>query len=110
MPWFREKHPDPVVSIHQEAATDAGISEGYWVQVETPIGVVRQKARLTDALPRRVVHADRWWYPERADDSADPFGFRSTNINMCTDGAGTSCDSIMGTWLWRGLPCRVTGD
>jgi thiosulfate reductase/polysulfide reductase chain A len=53
MPWFREKHPDPVVSIHPEAATDAGISEGDWVQVETPIGVVRQKARLTDALPRR---------------------------------------------------------
>ncbi len=38
-----------------------GVREGEWVRVETPVGGVRQQARLTDTLPGRVVHADRWW-------------------------------------------------
>jgi len=110
MPWFREKYPHPLVSIHPTTAADAGIREGEWVRVETPIGAVRQQARLTDTLPQQVVHADRWWYPERADDTDDPFGFSSTNINLCTEGASESCDPIMGAWLLRGLPCRVACD
>lgn len=110
MQWFRDKHPEPVVSMHPDAAADAGVRDGQWVRVETPVGAVRQQALLTDALPVRVIHADRWWYPERADDADDPFGFWSTNINVCTEGASESCDPIMGTWLLRGLPCRVVGD
>ena len=110
MPWFREKYPHPVASMHPDTAADAGIREGEWVRVETPIGAVRQQARLTDALAPRVVHADRWWYPERADDAVDPFGFWSTNINVCTEDASDSCDPVMGTWLMRGLPCRVAAD
>jgi hypothetical protein len=54
-----------------------------------------------------VVHADRWWYPERGDDSIDPYGFWSTNINVCTDDRDGNLDPVMGTWLLRGLPCRV---
>lgn len=110
MPWFRRKYPHPAVSMHPDTAADAGIRDGDWIRVETPIGAVRQQARLTDALPPRVVHADRWWYPERADDARDPFGFWSTNINVCTENADDSCDPIMGTWLLRGLPCRVVSD
>ena len=74
------------------------------------MGRVRQRARLTNDLKPDVVHADRWWYPERADDREDPFGWRSTNINVCTDDNFESCDPILGTWLLRGLPCRVVPD
>jgi hypothetical protein len=56
------------------------------------------------------VHADRWWYPERGGDEKDPYGWRSTNINVCTDDAAGNCDPVLGTWLLRGLPCRVTAD
>ncbi|WP_259312409.1 molybdopterin dinucleotide binding domain-containing protein [Capillimicrobium parvum] len=107
-PIYRESHPDPVVSLHPQTAARAGIAEDDWVDVATPIGSVRQRAHITDKLQPTVVHADRWWYPERADDPDDPFGFWATNINGCTDNAAANSDAIMGSWLLRGPPCRVS--
>jgi anaerobic selenocysteine-containing dehydrogenase len=96
--------------MHPHTARQANIQEGDWVWVETPLGRVRQCARLTEDLQRAVIHADRWWYPERADDLDDPFGWRTTNINVCTEGAPDQCDPVLGTWLLRGLPCRIEKD
>jgi len=110
MPWFRRKYPEPQVSMHPATAARAGIVDGDWAWIETPVGRVRQRARLTDDLLPQTVHADRWWYPERGADAADPFGWRSENINVCTDDAIDSCDPILGCWLLRGVPCRVVAD
>lgn len=107
MPSFRRKHRHPVVRLHPDTAVASGVTEGQWIRIETPVGAVRQQVRLAEELAPGVVHADRWWYPERADDKQDPFGFWATNINVCTDDATQSCDPIMGTWLLRGLPCRI---
>jgi anaerobic selenocysteine-containing dehydrogenase len=107
MPSFRAKHPHPIASLHPDTARAARIADGQWMEIATPIGSVRHQARLTDVLGPNVVHADRWWYPERADDASDPFGFWATNVNVCTDDATGSCDPVMGSWLLRALPCRV---
>lgn len=107
MPSYRAKHPEPVASLHPDTARVANIADGDWIEIATPIGSVRHRARLTNVLQRNVVHADRWWYPERADDKGDPFGFWSTNVNVCTDNAPESCDPVMGSWLLRAVPCRV---
>lgn len=107
---FRRKFPDPVVSLHPRTAAETGVGEGDWAWIETPVGKVRQKVRVTEDLAPGVVHADRWWYPERQGDATDPFGWRGTNINMCTDDAPESCDPVLGTWLLRGLPCRIVPD
>lgn len=107
MPWFRRKHADPVVRVHPVTAAEAHVDDGQWALIETPVGAVRQQVRITDDLPPRVVHADRWWYPERGEHGDDPYGFWATNINVCTDNDTASCDPIMGTWLLRGLPCRL---
>ena len=110
MPSFRRRNPKPLVSMHPETARQADIREGEWVWLETPLGRVRQCAHLTEDLHCRVIHADRWWYPERAGDTEDPFGWRTTNVNVCTDSAYESCDPVLGTWLLRGLPCRIVKD
>ncbi len=107
MPWFRDKNPHPVASLHPATAAEHGIAAGEWIRIETPIGAVCQLVRLSEDLSPNVVHADRWWYPERGDDPADPYGFWSTNINVCTDDATGSCDPVLGAWLLRALPCRV---
>ena len=110
MAAFRNQHPHPALRLHPDTAASLGICDGDWVRIETPVGSVTQQAHLTDLLHPRVVQADRWWYPERADDEQDPFGFAATNINFCSDDAPESCDAVMGSWLLRGLPCRlVTG-
>lgn len=104
---YCRKYPHPVVSMHPETAAAAGIAADTWVSIETPLGRIRQRARLTADLAPGIVHADRWWYPDRAADARDPYGVAGTNINVCTDGAPGNCDPVFGAWLLRGLPCRV---
>ena len=45
---------------------------------------------------------------QMGDDPDDPFGFRETHINQCTADDSASCDPVIGSWLLRGLPCRLT--
>lgn len=104
---FRRKNPHPFVTLHPELAARLGIEAEQWVTIETPVGSVRQMARIEDRFAPDVVHADRWWYPERGAAPADPFGVAETSINMCTSNADEDVDPIMGSWLMRGLPCRV---
>ena len=108
MPWFRRKHPDPEVRLHPETATVYGVEDGAWIQIETPVGSVYQRARLTTVLAPGTVHADRWWYPEKGDDPEDPYWVSATNINCCTTDLPEDCDPVIGAWLLRGVPCRVT--
>lgn len=108
MSCYRSKYPEPMVSMHAATAAGAGVKAGDWIRIETPIGHVRQRVRLTTRLAPNVIHADRWWYPEGGRGRDDPYGVAATNINMCTDDAAQSCDPIMGTWLLRGLPCRIS--
>jgi len=107
MPAFRKKYPHPVAQIHPETAARLGIAENDWVRIETPIGQVTQKARLSDILAADVIQADRWWYPELS--GADPVFYRfwETNINVCTNNAFADCDPIMGAWPLRAVPCRI---
>jgi anaerobic selenocysteine-containing dehydrogenase len=109
MPWFRRKYPEPVVRLHPETAARHGVEDGAYVEVATPVGSVCQRARVTRDVRPGVVQADRWWFPEGSNDPADPFGVHATNINVCTDDAPANVDPVMGTWLLRGLPCRIGG-
>ena len=108
MPWFRRKYPEPVVTLHPDTASEWGVEEGVWIQIETPMGSVRQRARLTTGLARGTVHADRWWYPEYGDEADDPYRVVATNINCCTSDASSDCDPVIGGWLLRGVPCRLS--
>jgi anaerobic selenocysteine-containing dehydrogenase len=104
---FRRKNPDPIVTLNEDTAARAGITEGDWVVITTPVGSVRQIAHLTSDLGNGVVRADRWWYPENADDTDDSYGFWSTNINVCTVSDDANSDELLGSWLMRGVPCRI---
>jgi len=105
---FRKKNPEPFVSIHPQTAVDFGIKNGQWIKIETLAGAVTQQAKISDHIPSGVVHADRWWYPEGTGDESDPFGVHRTNINVCTSNSPGDLDPIMGSWLLRGLPCRLS--
>ena len=94
--------------IHPRTAAQAGIVEGTWFEISTALGSVRHVAHCSDKVSVQVVQADRWWYPEGTQDSADPFGLWATNINVCTADDDANVDPVMGAWLLRGLPCRVT--
>lgn len=87
----REFAPCAVCEIHPDAAAKYGIQDGDWVWLESRIGKVRQKAKLTLGIDPRVIHAEHgWWYPEKPAAGPSYMGTFDSNINvlatMCTNG------------------------
>lgn len=105
---LRKLHPDPLVEINPETAGKLGILEGDWVWVETPLGRVRQRARILEGLAPDVVHSEcGWWFPERGESDPTFFGTWESNINAIIPDAPELCD-FAGNNYFRGLCCRVS--
>ena len=105
---MRKQHPYAQVTLHPDTAADLGIAEDDRVWVETPMGKVRQVAKLDEGMHPRVVHADsHMWYPEREAEGDAHYGVWESNINaILPDGEGYS--DYAGDCYMRGLICRVT--
>jgi anaerobic selenocysteine-containing dehydrogenase len=102
---MRKQHPYAQVTLHPETAAELGIAEDMMVWVETPLGRVRQVAKLDPDIHPRVVHADsHMWYPERGEETG--YGVWESNINaILPDGEGFS--DYAGDCYMRGLICRI---
>ena len=105
---MRRQHPYALVTMHPDTAAEFGIEDGQMVLVETPLGGVRQKAKLDPGMHPRVVHADsHMWYPEREAEGDAHFGVWESNINaILPDGEGFT--DYAGDNYMRGLLCRVS--
>jgi thiosulfate reductase/polysulfide reductase chain A len=104
---LRRVHPDPRLEIHPQTAAELGISGGDWVYIETIEGRVKQKAKLTESIDPRVVHADGyWWYPERPGKIPQLFDIWESNINMIFPDDPEFCD-YAGDNYFRALLCKV---
>jgi anaerobic selenocysteine-containing dehydrogenase len=108
---FRRRHPDPIVEIHVDLARRKGITDGDWVWIETPLGRVRQRARLTTSLdPNTICTQHAWWFPEKPAEEPSLYGLWESNINVTTDDDLDKCDPISGGWPYKGqyLRCRIS--
>jgi anaerobic selenocysteine-containing dehydrogenase len=105
---MRKQHPYAQVTLHPATAAALGVVEDQMVWVETPMGRVRQVAKLDPGMHPRVVHADsHMWYPEREADGDAHYGVWESNINaIIPDGEGYS--DYAGDCYMRGLICKVT--
>ncbi len=104
---LRKLHPDPLMEIHPDTAHKLGISDGDWAWIETPVGRVRQRARLLEGIAPDVVHAEYgWWFPEREEAHPTFFGTWESNINAIIPDSPELCD-YAGNSYFRGLLCRV---
>ncbi|MCF8039976.1 MAG: molybdopterin-dependent oxidoreductase [Desulfohalobiaceae bacterium] len=104
--WLREIRPDPIVEIHPLTASKEGIAEGQWVWLESPRGRVRERAKLNDQIPPRVVVAEHgWWYPEIKETG---HGWDISNINLLTDNAYETLDPAIGATNLRVCLCRIS--
>ncbi len=100
---LRERHPDPVVEINPKLAEEKGIKDGDWVEIASPRGSCKQRAKLTDVVPYGVISAQHgWWFPEE-----DGLGWDKSNINLLTENSYESCDPAMGSTSLRTLLCDV---
>ncbi len=107
---IRKRYPDPVMEISPENARKLGINEGDWAWIETPLGRIRQRAKLLEGLPSDVVHADGyWWFPEKPEAEPSLFGVWESNIDaIVPDEPGLS--DYAGNSYFRGLLCKVYKD
>jgi anaerobic selenocysteine-containing dehydrogenase len=108
---FRRQQPDPIVEVPVDTARRQGIVDGDWVWIETPIGRVKQRARLTTAFdPGYISTQHGWWYPERPAAEPSLYGLWQSNINATTDDDPDKCDPLSGGWPFKGqfLRCRIS--
>lgn len=104
---LRWMHEYPVVEIHPETARQLGIANGDLVYIETPLGRVRQKARIIEGINPQVVHAEAYWYfPEQPEEEPYLFGVWDTNINAIIPDDYEVCD-YAGNHPFRGVICKI---
>lgn len=107
IPALRKRVPDPLVEIHPETAKQENIKDGDWVWVETPQVKgerVRFKAKVTDEMHPRMVHARHgWWFPEKP---APEHGCFESNINVITTDDPPR-EEICASVRTRGTLCRI---
>ena len=104
----REANPDPTVDIHPETARRLGIANGDWVWVETQRGKIKQRARLTEQVHPKMIHAQHgWWFPEKPGEDPGLHGLCESNANvLCTD-APEYCSREIGAWPDTSLLCKI---
>jgi anaerobic selenocysteine-containing dehydrogenase len=101
---LRKAYPDPVVLIHTESAGNLGIAEGDWVYIESKRGRIKQRARLTGDIDKRIIVADHaWWFPEQGIERL--FGWADSNYNVLTGSEVFNCE--IGSFSARGFAVKV---
>jgi len=105
---LRKTHPWPLLDIHPQTARKLDLDNGDWVYVETPLGRVKQVARLTTGIDPRVVHAEAfWWFPEREEAWPELYGALESNINAVLPDSYETLSRPGGDNYFRALLCRV---
>ncbi|HEX2912133.1 MAG TPA: molybdopterin-dependent oxidoreductase [Chloroflexia bacterium] len=108
MPGLRRHAPDPEVELHPLAAGERNIESGDWVEIETPQGRVRARARLNDSLEPNVVCGQHGWWqacPELGMPGYDPFSAEGANFNLII--GNEAIDPVSGSVPHRAYLCQI---
>ena len=66
----------------RQTAEKYGIKAGDFVCIENPLGKCVERARISNEVPERVIHATHgWWYPEEDGEFPNLFGTWKSNVN-----------------------------
>jgi anaerobic selenocysteine-containing dehydrogenase len=105
---FARFYPTIAVDGCAQRCAERGIRPGDWVNIETPEGSVRARARFNDALAPGVVCGQHGWWQACPDIGApgyDPFGPEGSNFNLIIGNA--AIDPISGSVPHRAYLCQV---
>jgi anaerobic selenocysteine-containing dehydrogenase len=102
---LREIIPDPQMEIHPKTAEELGIKNGDWVFIETRMGKIKTRAKLTLGIHPKVIEAqDKWWIPETP---GPDHMVSEVCSNILTDDDPDLCDPVIGSNSNRALLCKV---
>ena len=97
---LRERNPEPLVTINDRDAADRGIADGDPVEVESPRGRLRLRARVTDHIVAGTVDVSMG-----GGGPLGPKAWREANVNELTDPG--RFDPISGFPIYKTLLCQV---
>ncbi|RMR03596.1 Molybdopterin oxidoreductase [Pseudomonas savastanoi pv. glycinea] len=105
---LRKRAPDPEVSLHPDTASERGVQEGDEVELRTPFGMAKMKAKYDSSLHPRVVCAQYGWW--QANEALNKPGFDprlegGANLNRTLDDSVT--DPISGSVGLRSSLCEI---
>jgi anaerobic selenocysteine-containing dehydrogenase len=110
VPSLRKMCPEPFVQIHPDTARRMSppITDGDWVWVETPVGRMKQRAKLTFGIDQKVVKAQHhWWFPEQPGEDPYLHGVWQSNVNVVTYDDPDLSDPVFGSYPLTSLLCKV---
>ena len=105
---LRRHEREPRVEMHPATAAARGIGENDWIELSTPHGRMRARARFADALDPRVVRATVGWWQDCTQlglagyDAEDDAG---ANLNRTIGSAGV--DPMGGCEPHKSYLCEV---
>ena len=62
VPKLRRHEREPRIDVHPETAASRGIGDGDWIELTTPHGGTRMRARFSKTIDPRVVRATVGWW------------------------------------------------
>jgi hypothetical protein len=63
---------------------------------------------ISEILDPRMADAEHgWWFPERRETKAEPFGVFESNINVLCPNKPEYCNPEIGGWPHTALLCRI---
>jgi anaerobic selenocysteine-containing dehydrogenase len=105
---LRRRNPDPGFELHPETAARFGVTDGEWMDVETPVARIRVRASVTPTIvPGVVCGTHGWWEACEAtgSEALDPYSERGANINLLV--TNELRDPIGGGVSHRSSLCRI---
>ena len=97
LPWIREIEPEPFAEVHPDTASRAGISDGDWMVIQSPLDSIKVRARLRYSVDPRVVMATHGY--------GEPYAGEEDLSNLIT--SQTERDPITGATGNRSFLCKV---
>ncbi|NOZ01644.1 MAG: aminotransferase class V-fold PLP-dependent enzyme, partial [Deltaproteobacteria bacterium] len=94
-------NPEPTVQMNEKDAEKRGIKAGDLVEVRTPRGAVRFRARVDESIVKGAVEVNMG-----GGGPVGPEAWREGNVNELTD--VTNLDEISGFPVYKALLCEVT--
>ena len=108
LPSLRKRTMHAEIELNPVTAAARGIKNGDWVDVRTPAGGMRARARFNEQIDPRVVVGEHGWW-QKCDElgvgASDPFSPDGTNFNLTVDPAVR--DPVSGTQSHRSNLCEV---
>ncbi len=104
----RQKYPDPLVTIHPETAAKHALEPGDWVIISTPLGSIRQRVQISDAIREDMCDLQHgWWFPELDPKLPNLFGVFESNANILCPDDPEFCSPEIGCWPHSALLCKI---